>query len=192
MDPTSLILIVVLVVVLVYFVMIYKQLVQVKQNAAKAWAHLDVLLRHRHDDVLKLVETCRPHMAHDRQTLPAVLHARSQVAEARMQRDVAALGHAEGRLRGALGTLFAVAEAYPGIASDETFEHLQARIASLENGIADRRELYNESVNVNNVRIEQFPDSVVAAICSFKPLQLLKFPHTEATRRVDVKELFHA
>ncbi len=100
-----------------------------------------------------------------------------------------ALGAAEGELRGALGRLFAVAEAYPDLKTNETFRHLQGRISGLENAIADRREFYNESVNVNNVRIEQFPDSIVAAIFSFRSFELLKFS-SEQTRDVDMKELF--
>ena len=191
MEPTSLVLIGVLVVVLVYFVMVYNQLVQVKHNVSKAWANIDVLLKQRHDELPKLVETCKQYMKFEQDTLVRVMQARSAVSEARQQHDVGALGQAEGELRGALGRLFAVAEAYPDLKSNETFAHLQARITSLENGIADRREFYNESVNVNNVRIEQFPDSIVAAIFSFKPFQLLKFSSAE-TADVNVKELFSA
>ena len=100
-----------------------------------------------------------------------------------------ALGQAEGALRLGLGNLFAVAEAYPDLKSNETFMHLQGRITGLENAIADRREFYNESVNVNNIRIEQFPDTIVAGMFSFKPFQLLEFDAGEKGD-VDVKTLF--
>ena len=79
-----------------------------------------------------------------------------------------ALGSAEGMLRMGLGNLFAVAEDYPELKANETFKHLQERISGLENSIADRREFYNESVNRNNVRIEQFPDIIVARAMAFK------------------------
>jgi len=189
MEITGLILLVVLVVAVVYFIMVYNQLVQVKHNVSKAWANIDVLLKQRHDELPKLVETCKQYMKFEQDTLVRVMEARSSVSNAREQQNIGALGQAEGELRGALGKLFALAEAYPELKTNETFQHLQSRISSLENGIADRREFYNESVNVNNVRIEQFPDSIVAAMFSFKPMQLLKFS-AEETADVDVKQLF--
>jgi len=191
MEITGVILLVVLVVVLVYFVMLYNQLVQIKHNVSKSWANIDVLLKQRHDELPKLVETCKQYMQFEQDTLVRVMEARSSVSSAREQRNIGALGQAEGELRGALGRLFAVAEAYPELKSNETFRHLQARISTLENAIADRREFYNESVNINNVRIEQFPDSIVAALFSFPPMQLLKFSTAE-TADVDMKQLFQA
>ena len=191
MELTGIILIAVLVVVLVYFVMIYNQLVQIKHNVSKAWANIDVLLKQRHDELPKLVETCKQYMKFEQDTLTRVMQARAQVSDARSEQDIGALGAAEGELRGALGRLFAVAEAYPDLKSNETFRHLQDRISTLENAIADRREFYNESVNVNNVRIEQFPDSIVASLAAFKAFELLKFSDEEK-RDVDVKQLFQA
>jgi LemA protein len=191
MEITSVILLAVLLVVLVYFVMLYNQLVQIKHNVSKAWANIDVLLKQRHDELPKLVETCKQYMEFEQDTLTRVMQARSQVSDAREQRNIGALGQAEGELRGALGRLFAVAEAYPDLKTNQTFLHLQNRISSLENAIADRREFYNESVNINNVRIEQFPDSVVASMFSFKPFELLKFSEQD-TADVEVKALFQA
>ena len=86
---------------------------------------------------------------------------------------------------------FAVAEAYPELKTNEQFLNLQSRISSLENAIADRREFYNESVNVNNVRIEQFPDAIIARMGNFPPRQLLEFSAEEKSD-VDVKKLFAA
>ena len=191
MEITGIILLAVLAVAVVYAIMLYNQLVQVKHNVSKAWANIDVLLKQRHDELPKLVETCRQYMQFEQDTLVRVMEARSHVSTAREQQNIGALGQAEGELRGALGKLFAVAEAYPELKTDETFKHLQSRISSLENGIADRREFYNESVNINNVRIEQFPDSIVAALFSFRPMQLLRFSEQE-TADVDVRQLFQA
>ena len=78
------------------------------------------------------------------------------------------MGVAESGLRTGLGRLFALAENYPDLKANEQFIQLQARISSLESGIADRREFYNESVNVNNVRIAQFPGVLVARMFNFK------------------------
>jgi len=178
-------------VVIVYFVMIYNNLVQIKHNVTKAWANIDVLLKQRHDELPKLVETCKQYMKFEQDTLTKVMEARSRVSSARETQNIGALGQAEGVLRGALGNLFALAEAYPDLKTNQTFLQLQSRISSLENGIADRREFYNESVNVNNVRIEQFPDAVVASMFSFKPAQLLEF-QAEEKADVDVQKLFNA
>jgi LemA protein len=191
MGITGVILLVLLSVAVIYLVMGYNQLVQIKHNVSKAWANVDVLLKQRHDELPKLVETCKQYMKFEQDTLTRVMQARSDVSEARAQRNIAALGQAEGELRGAVGRLFAVAEAYPDLKTNQTFVHLQGRISSLENGIADRREFYNESVNINNVRIEQFPDSIIAALFSFRPALLLRFS-PQQTSDVSVKELFQA
>jgi LemA protein len=178
-----------LLVVAVYAVMLYNGLVQVKHNVSRAWANIDVLLKQRHDELPKLVETCKRYMAFEQETLARVMEARGRVASARESADPRALGQAEGSLRATLGSLFALAEAYPELKSDQTFRQLQTRISELENAIADRREFYNESVNVNNVRIEQFPDAVLARLFGFRPAQLLEFAAAE-TADVDVKRLF--
>jgi len=174
---------------LVYLVMIYNNLVQVKHNVSKAWANIDVLLKQRHDELPKLVETCKQYMKFEQDTLQKVIDARSRVFSARESQDIRALGAAESGLRTSVGNLFAVAEQYPDLKTNQTFQQLQGRISGLENAIADRREFYNESANINNVRVEQFPDAIVAGMFNFKPAQLLEFEATEKTD-VDVKELF--
>jgi LemA protein len=179
----------VLAVLAVYFVAIYNQLVALKHNVSKAWSNIDVLLKQRHDELPKLVEVCKQYMKYEQETLEKVMQARAEVASARMAGDVGALGAAETHLRMGLGGLFAVAEAYPDLKADQNFLHLQSRITGLENAIADRREFYNEAVNLNNVRIEQFPDSIIARRYQFKPFALLEFGNDEKSD-VDVKSLF--
>jgi len=90
-----------------------------------------------------------------------------------------------------LGNLFALAENYPELKANNSFQQLQSRISQLENSIADRREVYNESVNNNNVRIEQFPDVVVARMLNFKDFELLEFSDEEK-KDVNVGALFNA
>ncbi len=179
----------ILIVIVVYGVTIYNSLVQIKHNVTKAWANIDVLLKQRHDELPKLVETCKQYMKFEQDTLTRVIEARSKVFTAREAQNVPALGQAEGGLRAALGSLFALAESYPDLKANQTFQQLQTRISSLENAIADRREFYNESVNVNNVRIEQFPDVIIARLLNFKEAQLLEFTEEEK-KDVDVKQLF--
>lgn len=179
----------VVVIALVYVVMLYNGLVQLKHNVAKAWANIDVALKQRHDELPKLVEVCKQYKQFEQATLQAVIEARSRVQTAREQHDVPALSRAEGALRMGLGQIFAVAEAYPELKANEHFMQLQQRISSLESLISDRRELYNESVNLNNVRVDSFPDALIARLFNFRHHPLLEFADHEKTD-VDVRKLF--
>jgi len=176
-------------VMLFYSISLYNHLVSVKHAVAKAWANIDVLLKQRHDELPKLVEVCKQYKQFEQSTLQKVIEARSQVQAARQKQDIPALGQAEGMLRMGLGNIFAVAEAYPELKANENFMQLQTRISSLENGIADRRELYNESVNINNVQIEVFPASIIAKLFNFAEKPLLEFSSAEKAD-VDMKKLF--
>lgn len=179
----------VLAVVVVYLTMTYNGLVAIKNNVSKAWANIDVLLKQRHDELPKLIDTCKQYMQYEQATLEKVIQARSRVASAREAHDIAALGAAEGALRAGLGSLFALAEAYPELKANEHFLHLQSRISGLESAIADRREFYNDSVNINNVRIAQFPDLVIARLFNFGSAELLRFDAAEL-EDVDIAKRF--
>jgi LemA protein len=179
----------VLAVALVYSVTIYNQLVVIKNNVAKAWSNIDILLKQRHDELPKLIDTCKQYMQYEQATLEKVINARARVATARETQNVAALGAAEGALRAGLGSLFALVESYPELKANEQFMNLQGRIIALESAIADRREFYNDSVNINNVRIEQFPDLIVARLLNFKAFDLLRFEASEL-EDVDVGKRF--
>lgn len=189
MTLAFVILLAIALVVGVYLVMVYNALVQVKHNVSKVWANIEVLLKQRHDELPKLIETCKQYMTFEQDTLQRVIEARSRVYTATQSQDIAALGPAEGALRMGLGNLFAFAEAYPDLKANASFQQLQSRISALEDSIADRREFYNESVNVNNVRIEQVPDVIIARMFGFGPLKLLEFTADE-TRDVDMKQQF--
>ncbi len=189
MDISTIIFLGILAASIMYFITIYNNLVSLKHSVSKAWSNIDVLLKQRHDELPKLVETCKQYMAHEQGTLEKVMQARAAVAAAREKGDVSSLGPAETQLRMGLGNLFAVAEAYPDLKANENFEHLQARISGLEDAIADRREFYNETVNTNNVRIEQFPDVIIARMLNFQSKDLLEFTDEEK-QDVDVKALF--
>ena len=191
MSLFAILVLAVVAVLAIYGILTYNNLVSIKHNVAKAWANIDVLLKQRHDEIPKLVEVCRQYKQFEQETLARVIDARSKVFAASQAQNMPALGAAEAQLRASLGNLYAVAEAYPDLKTSEQFINLQARISSLENAIADRREFYNESVNINNVRIEQFPDSIVAGMFSFGPHHLLEFGEQEKAD-VDVKKLFAA
>jgi LemA protein len=176
-------------IVVVYAIGLYNGLVKLRESVKQAWANIDVLLAQRHDELPKLVETCKRYMQYEQETLERVMKARASVFQAAGRGDVAAVGAAESSLRAGLGQLFAVVENYPQLKADESFNHLQARITQIEESIADRRELYNASVNLNNVRVHQFPDVVVARMFDFKEAGLLEFTE-EHKADVDMKALF--
>ena len=174
---------------IVYFVGIYNGLVSLRENVKVAWANIDVLLKQRHDELPKLVETCKRYMQFEQETLEKVMRARASVSSASTSGNVAAVGAAEQQLRVGVGRLFAVAENYPQLKTDETFKQLQGRITALEESIADRRELYNDQVNLNNIRVKVFPDVMIAQKFGFAPAQLLEFSASEKAD-VDLGALF--
>jgi len=172
-----------------YVVGIYNGLVNLRENIKVSWANLDVLLKQRHDELPKLVDTCKRYMQFEQDTLEKVMRARAAVNEASQSGNVAAVGAAEQQLRAGMTRLFAVAENYPLLKSDETFKQLQARITALEESIADRRELYNDQVNLNNIRVHTLPDALIAQRFGFLPAHLLEFT-SEEKQDVDVGALF--
>ena len=167
-----------------YGVGIYNGLIRLKHAVDKSWADIDVLLKQRHDELPKLVETVKGYVRHERELLEAVTTARSHMAQAR---SVEEKGQADAEVRGALSRLFAVAEAYPQLKADQSFQLLQGRISELEDQIADRREFFNHSVNALNVRIEQIPDVFLARAMALGPREL--FEAREEERR-DVQIAF--
>jgi LemA protein len=174
---------------IVYLVGIYNGLVGLRENIKVAWANIDVLLKQRHDELPKLVDTCKRYMQFEQETLEKVMRARASVSQASTSGNIAAVGAAEQQLRAGVGRLFAVAESYPQLKSDETFKQLQGRIIVLEESIADRRELYNDQVNLNNIRVKVFPDVIIAQNFGFLAAQLLEFADEEK-HDVNVGALF--
>ncbi len=191
MGSVTLLLLMAIAGIIVYVVMAYNRLVRLKHNVKAAWSNIDVLLKQRHDELPKLVTTCREYMKYEQETLEKVTLARSQVSNAMQSGDMAELGVAESFMSNTLGRLFALTENYPELKSNESFLRLQSRISSLENAIADRREYYNDSVNINNIVVEEFPTNVVAGAFSFSQAQLFKVSEHELTD-VNLEELFAA
>ncbi len=174
---------------IIYLVMMYNGLVTLKHAVSKHLSNIDILLKQRHEELPKLVATCKQYMEFEQETLEKVIKARQQVADAQAGHDMQALGSAETGLRASLGNLFALAENYPELKANDSFQQLQSRISQLENAIADRREVYNEAVNNNNVRIDQFPDVLVARWFNFKDHELSEFSAAD-TRALNIGTLF--
>jgi len=185
----ALILLFLLVALIGYLIGVYNGLVRVRAAVKLAWSNIDVLLAQRHDELPKLVEVCRQYMQYEGETLERVMRARAGVDAARSAGNISGVGTAERELRGGLNGLYAVAENYPQLKASEPFRQLQERISALETAIADRREVYNDAVNTNNVRIAAFPDALIAGLGDFPPAQLLHF-QADQTGDVDLKAAF--
>ncbi|CAA6820583.1 MAG: LemA family protein [uncultured Thiotrichaceae bacterium] len=168
---------------------LFNQLVMLKNNSEKAWSNIDVLLKQRNDELPKLIAVCKEHMQYEQETLQRIVEARGKVQSAMSSGDMGALGAAEDQLRIGLGNLFAVVEDYPELKASDAFLQLQSRVTMLEDSIADRREFYNDSATINNTRIEQFPDLVIAKAFSFKHFRLMTFSPLEK-QDVDITSHF--
>ncbi|MBS0014019.1 MAG: LemA family protein [Desulfobacterales bacterium] len=175
----------VIVALVVYLVVIFNGLVRLKHNIDRAWSNIDVLLKQRYDELPKLVRVCEGYMQHERAVLENVTRARAQLDNAGSGGEVIEANNA---ISQALRSLFAVVENYPDLKADQAFRQLQSRISQLEDQIADRRELYNDSVNLFNIRIEQFPDVFVANMMKLAPRQLWQI---EPDHRRDVNISFN-
>ena len=154
--------------VVAYGVSIYNGLVQVKHQVDQAWSNIDVLLKQRHDELPKLIDAVKGYMTHERTLLEDVTALRTRAQTGAGDERVAA----EQALSQGVSKLLLVAENYPQLKASEVFVGLQQRISALEEQIAHRREFYNAAVNINNVRIEEFPDLLLVAVAGLvrKPL----------------------
>ncbi|PIU41160.1 MAG: LemA family protein [Candidatus Omnitrophica bacterium CG07_land_8_20_14_0_80_42_15] len=168
---------------ILYFVSVYNGLIVISRNIDKAWANIDVLLKQRYDEIPKLLKVCEGYMKYERETLEKITFARTACLQAR---TVGESAQAENQLSGALKTLFAVAENYPDLKANQNFMQLQQRVSYLESQIADRREFYNDSVNVYNIRIAQIPDMWVASMLKMAPKEFFKIAEEER-KDVDIK-----
>ena len=166
-------LVVVLVVVgiFVYLITIYNSLVRLRNDIDKAWANIDVLLKQRHDELPKLIETCKGYMQYEQKTFQLITEARTAFMRAN---TVAEKAQADNLITGALRSLFAVAENYPELKANNDFMQLQNRISELEEKIADRREFFNDDVNTYNIRIQQLPDVFIAGMMGLQRKDLFK------------------
>jgi LemA protein len=170
----------------VYIVMIFNGLIALKNDIAKAWANIDILLKQRHDELPKLLDVCKGYMDYERDTLQKIAQARSMYQQAV---SIDQKAQADRSMTSAVRGLFAVAENYPELKANNNFMQLQKRITELESEIADRREFYNDSVNTFNIRIQQMPDTFVASFMNLTPRPMFK---VEEADRADVSMAFSA
>ena len=186
----------VLVLVVVMVVAAYNRLVELRNRYKNAFSQIDVQLKRRYDLIPNLVETAKGYLKHERQTLEAVIVARNQASTA-AQRAAAAPGDAtamrdlagaESALGGALGRMFALAEAYPDLKSNTTMNQLSEELASTENKVAFARQAYNDAVMAYNTGREIFPVSIIAGATGFVEARSFEIEH--AVERDVVKVSF--
>jgi len=177
----------VVVVLIFFFVSIYNRLVGGRNAYKNAFAQIDVQLTRRYDLIPNLVETAKGYMKHERETLEAVITARNAAvsglkgaaANPGNPEAVQQLAGAETALSGALGRLFALAEAYPDLKANQNMMQLSEELTSTENKVAFARQSFNDAVmNYNNLR-EMFPNSIIAGMFAFWPAQLLEIEAPE-------------
>src|SRR5579864_1440032 len=161
---STLIVLAVIVVVIVWAISVYNRLVALSQRVSQAFADIDVQLKQRHDLVPNLVETVKGYAAHERGTLDDVVKARNAAVSAQGPAQQAA---AENMLSGALRQLFALAESYPDLKASANFQQLQAELSDLENKIAASRRFFNNAVQEYNTGIQRFPAALFAGAFGF-------------------------
>jgi LemA protein len=185
----------VVIAIALFFVSIYNRLVGGRNAYKNAFAQIDVQLTRRHDLIPNLVETAKGYIKHERETLEAVIAARNSAVSGLKRAaanpgdptSVQQLAGAEAALNGALGRLFAVAEAYPDLKANQNMMQLSEELTSTENKVAFARQSFNDAVmNYNNLR-EMFPNSVVAGMFMFAPAQLLEIESPEKRAVPQVK-----
>ena len=168
--------------VFLFFIGIYNRLVTSRNGYKNAFAQIDVQMTRRYDLIPNLVETVKGYMAHERNTLEAVITARnaavsglkSAAANPGDPAAVQGLATADNQLSGALGRLFALAEAYPDLKANQNMMQLSEELTSTENKVAFARQAYNDAVlSYNNTR-EVFPNSIIAGSFGFMPAQMLE------------------
>jgi LemA protein len=168
--------------VAVYLVIIYNGLVKARQMAEEAWSGIDVQLKRRADLIPNLIETVKGYAAHEKGTFEEVVRLRNQ-AQAVPAGDVAGRAQAEGMLSQALGKLFALAEAYPDLKANQNFSELQASLETIESEIQMSRRYYNGAARELNVKVETFPNNLVAGQFGFSKREYFEITN-EADRAV--------
>lgn len=160
----SIVLIVIIVLIALFFISIYNSLVRLKNQVKNAWSQIDVQLKRRHDLIPNLIETVKGYMIHERETLENITKARSQAVAAESVGDKA---KAEGELTSALGKFNLVVENYPDLKANQNFLSLQEELTSTENKISFSRQNYNDQVLFYNNKIQMFPSNIVAGMFRF-------------------------
>lgn len=170
-------------VVILWVVGAFNGLVKTRNRVKESWSDIDVQLKRRYDLIPNLVETVKGYAAHEKQTLDAVIQARSKAMGAQ---TMAEHGQAENMLTGALKSLFALSENYPQLRAVESFTKLQDELTDTENKIQAARRFYNSNVMSMNTKVEQFPTNAVASMFGFKKEEFFELVNEKEKEPVKV------
>jgi LemA protein len=176
------VLIVIIVFIAFYFTSIYNKLIELRNLYMNSYAQIDIQLKRRYDLIPNLVESTKGYLAHERNTLEAVIKARnsafdaSKLAAANPGNAVTMTGltQAEGALGSVMGKLLAVVESYPDLKANQTISRLMEELTSTENKISFARQAYNDFVAQYNISREQFPNNIIAVSFNFDHAELLE------------------
>jgi LemA protein len=167
----------VIVLLVLWVAVIYNGLITLKNRTKEAWSDIDVQLKRRYDLIPNLVETVKGYAAHEKELFEKVTQARAAAINAS---GAAAQAQAENALSQALRSVFAVAENYPQLRASENFQKLQDELTDTENKIEAARRFYNANVRDFNIKIEKFPDNIIARLFGFQPMELFELESQEA------------
>ncbi len=181
-------------VIIVWLIAMYNKLIASRNGYENAFAQIDVQLTRRHDLIPNLVETAKGYMAHEKDTLEAVINARNQavgdLSSAKSDPNngdaLKKLGASENGLSAALGKLFALSEAYPDLKANENMMQLSEELTTTENKVAFARQAFNDGVMRYNILRESFPSNFVANFFQFKPASMLEIESEEMRKAPDV------
>lgn len=173
------IIIAIIVILALYIMGVYNNLVQLRNKVRNQWSQIDVVLKNRADLIPNLVETVKGYAGHEKEALESVIAARNKYVTASSPEDKMA---GSGELSGALNKLFALAESYPDLKANTNFLDLQAKLSETEDKIRYARQFYNDAANKLNDKVEMFPSNIVANMFKFDLAKL--FEATEADKEV--------
>ena len=177
----------IVVILVMWVISAYNGLVRARNETKNSWAQIDVQLKRRYDLIPNLVETAKGYMAHEKDTLEAVIKARQMAVDASKTDDIKQQIEAENMLTGTLRSLFAVTENYPDLKANQNMMELQEELTSTENRIAFSRQHYNDTVMKYNNTCEQFPGTVVAGMFNFKLAEFWEVEDPEERKAVKVQ-----
>jgi LemA protein len=156
-----------------YIVSIYNALITARNDVQKAWKNIDVVLQQRHDEIMKLIDTCKAYMKHEWDLLNTLTELRTGYTMAKEIDDKVRIENEMGELIRKLGMVW---EQYPDLKASQNFIQIQDRVSAVESKIADYRELFNDAVNIFNIKIERFPDLLMANAMHYQRHAFLDVP----------------
>ena len=177
------ILLAIIIVLILFIISMYNNLVQLKIKVDNAWSQIDVQLQRRFDLIPNFIETVKGYMNHEKETFEKIAQLRTSWANTQSVSEKATI---DNQLSTALKTIMAVSENYPELKANQNFSELSEELRNTENKISFSRQFYNDTVTMYNTKLEVFPSNIIAGIFNFKARDLFKAESDEARKNVKV------